>query len=61
VLNYRFMALPRAWKSLDMAPHHKEIKTFPHHKHMGSEKVIGSLAPTLGEVLQEIEGLMILP
>ena len=45
----------------DMAPHHKEIKTFPHHKHIGSEKVIESLAPTLGEVLQEIEGLMILP
>ncbi len=21
----------------DMAPHHKEIKTFPHHKHLGSE------------------------
>ena len=45
----------------DMAPHHKEIKTFPHHKHMGSEKVIESFAPTLGKVLQEIEGLLILP
>ena len=45
----------------DMAPHHKEIKTFPHHKHLVSEKVIESLAPTLGEVFQEIEGLLILP
>jgi hypothetical protein len=45
----------------DMAPHHKEIKTFPHHKHLGSEKVIESLAPSLGEVLQEIEGILILP
>ena len=41
----------------DMAPHHKEIKSFPHHKHIGSKKVIQSFAPTLGEVLQEIEGL----
>ncbi len=45
----------------DMAPHHKEIKTFPHHKHLGSEKVIESFAPSLGEVLQEIEGILILP
>jgi len=43
-----------------MAPHHKEIKTFPHHKHLGSEKVIESLAPSLGEVLQEIEGILII-
>ena len=45
----------------DMAPHHKEIKTFPHHKHLGSEKVIESLAPSLSEVIQEIEGILILP
>ncbi len=45
----------------DMAPHHKEIKTFPHHKHLGSEKVIESIAPRLGEVLHEIEGILILP
>ena len=45
----------------DMAPHHKEIKTFPHHKHMGSEKVIESFAPALGKVLQEIEDILILP
>jgi len=24
----------------DMAPHHIEIETFPHHKHINSEKVI---------------------
>ena len=33
----------------------------PHHKHLGSEKVIESLAPSLGKVLQEIEGILILP
>ena len=45
----------------DMAPHHKEIKTFPHHKHMGSEEVVESIAPSLSEVLQEIEGIQIIP
>ena len=45
----------------DMAPHHKEIKTFPHHKHMGSEEVVESIAPSLNEVLQEIEGILIIP
>ncbi len=44
----------------DMAPHHKEIKTFPHHKHMGSEEVVEALAPSLSEVLQEIEGILII-
>ena len=45
----------------DMAPHHKEIKTSPHHKHVGLEEVIESLAPSLSEVLQEIEGILIIP
>jgi hypothetical protein len=45
----------------DMAPHHKEIKTFPHHKHMGSEEVVESIAPNLSEVLQEIGGILIIP
>ena len=45
----------------DMAPHHKEIKTFPHHKHLSSEKVVEAIAPTLCEVLQEIEVLLSSP
>ena len=42
----------------DMAPHHREIETFPHHKHMNSEKVNKSSTPTLAEVLNEIEDLI---
>jgi len=42
----------------DMAPHHREVKTFPHHKHVNSEKVINSLAPSLVKILDEIEGLL---
>ena len=42
----------------DMAPHHIETETFPHHKHIDSEKVIKSPAPSLAEVFNEIEGLI---
>jgi hypothetical protein len=39
----------------DMAPHHPEIPTFPHHKHIRSNGVINSTPPTLALVLGEIE------
>ena len=43
----------------DMAPHHKEIKTFPHHKHLKSEKIMEAADSDLIKVLDEIEDLMI--
>ena len=39
----------------DIAPHHKEIKTYPHHKHLGIAKVIKASEPCLAGVLGEIE------
>jgi hypothetical protein len=54
-----------AWKNLifryDDAEHHQELHlpSFPHHKHEGSEdNIIASNAPSLAEVLQEIEGIL---
>jgi hypothetical protein len=44
----------------DNTEHHKKLNlpNYPHHKHDGSQdNVISSNAPTLGEVLQEIEGM----
>ena len=38
----------------DMAPHHQEIDTFPHHKHLASDKIIGVSIPTLVRVLGDI-------
>ncbi len=38
----------------DNAPHHREVKSFPRHKHVG-EKVEASDAPDLHDVLQEID------
>jgi hypothetical protein len=42
----------------DMAPHHQEIATFPHHKHISSQDVTVSDAPNLSEILEEIGGLI---
>jgi len=42
----------------DMAPHHKEIPSFPHHKHTSSEAVIASSAPDVAIVLEEIDELI---
>lgn len=38
----------------DNAPHHREIETFPHHKHVG-DRVLPSKEKNLLEVLKEIE------
>jgi hypothetical protein len=41
----------------DNTPHHQKLNlpTFPHHKHDGAEEnVVSSIAPTLGEVLEEV-------
>lgn len=43
----------------DVAPHFKNIETFPHHKHQTNNKVIASKGPSIEEVLYEIEKLMI--
>ncbi|NOX60981.1 MAG: hypothetical protein GXP42_03400 [Chloroflexi bacterium] len=41
----------------DNAPHHPEISTFPHHKHVG-KAVVPSSPPDLIEVLREIDGIL---
>ncbi|MEK7439673.1 MAG: DUF6516 family protein [Chloroflexota bacterium] len=43
----------------DNAPHHPEIETFPHHKHVESEEnIIASQPPDMSEVLVEIDGVI---
>jgi hypothetical protein len=42
----------------DMAPHHQEIKTFPHHKHIHSNNVIQTSTPAFAQVLDEISDLI---
>jgi len=42
----------------DMAPHHREIESFPHHKHIHSNKLTAASAPALAQVLDEIADLI---
>ena len=42
----------------DMAPHHKEIRTFPHHKHVHSDEIRETTAPTVAKILDEIDELI---
>ena len=40
----------------DNAPHHPEIATYPHHKHIGAkERLAPADQPTLNQILAEIE------
>jgi hypothetical protein len=43
----------------DNAPHHPDLETFPHHKHIGpAELPKTSEPPTLSQVFREIERLL---
>jgi hypothetical protein len=43
----------------DNAPHHPEVDTHPHHKHIGPTDILASSTQlTLGQVLAEIEPLL---
>jgi len=41
----------------DNVPHHPEIKTHPHHKHI-RDSVVATQPPDLGEVLREIDAVL---
>ena len=46
----------------DNAPHHPEIPTFPHHKHLGPQDALAeSVEPTLANILDEVERLLASP
>lgn len=42
----------------DMAPHHPEIETFPHHKHVEPNKLKAVTPRSLAAVLDEISDLI---
>jgi len=41
----------------DNVPHHPEVKTHPHHKHVGN-KILPAQPPDLSEVLREIDEMI---
>ena len=42
----------------DNAPHHPELPTFPHHKHILGNKVVSSSEKSLADVLDEIKEII---
>ena len=60
---YRFHFMDSADKMIfryDNAPHHPEVATYPHHKHIrGKEKPKQSKGIGLQEVLSEIERMIV--
>ncbi len=58
---YRYHYMTQDHKMIfryDDAPHHQEISTFPHHKHVG-ENIIESPPPSIKAILTEIEFLVL--
>jgi hypothetical protein len=43
----------------DNAPHHPEIFTFPHHKHIGENRIAPTDQPSISQVLIEIKEYLI--
>lgn len=39
----------------DVAPHFRDVESFPHHKHEIGNRIVASKEPSLKEVLHEIE------
>jgi hypothetical protein len=42
----------------DNAPHHQDVQTYPHHKHLPDNKTIDSNEPDITQVLSEIRILL---
>ena len=58
---YRFQYMSGLEKIVfryDNAPHHPEIESFPHHKHL-SGKVSPSLMPSIADILNEISAIIL--
>lgn len=53
---YQYVRAGVAIFRYDNAPHHTDISTFPHHKHIG-RKTLSAAEPTLSQVLDEITEL----
>lgn len=56
---YTYIAGGKRVFRYDNAPHHPEIDTHPHHKHIGErDKISAAEEPTLSQVLSEIQDIL---
>lgn len=54
---YQYVRAGEAMLRYDSAPHHPDLPTFPHHKHVGNER-LPAAEPTLSQVLNEVTSLL---
>jgi hypothetical protein len=54
---YQFVSQSQTLFRYDNAPHHPQIVTFPHHKHIGA-KIMPALEPEFSQVLAEALSLV---
>ena len=54
---YQYVRASQAVLRYDSAPHHPDLPTFPHHKHVGNER-LPAAEPTLSQVLKEVATLL---
>jgi uncharacterized protein DUF6516 len=54
---YQYVSAGEAVFRYDNAPHHPNLVNFPHHKHVGREK-LPATEPTLSQVLDEVAALL---
>lgn len=56
---YTYMRNDKRMFRYDNAPHHPEISTFPHHKHIGmTDSLSATQEPTLAQILAEINSYL---
>ncbi len=51
---YSFLQRNKVIFRYDNAPHHKEITSFPHHKHTSNEKIIATKEPNIFRIKKEV-------
>jgi hypothetical protein len=54
---YQYIRAGEAVLRYDNAPHHPDLPGFPHHKHVGKER-LSAAEPTLSQVLDEVASLL---
>lgn len=57
--SYQYMRNGERVFRYDNAPHHPEIGSFPHHKHVGATNTLSdTLEPHLGQIIAEIKSFL---
>ncbi|MDH4164548.1 MAG: DUF6516 family protein [Nitrospirota bacterium] len=59
---YRFQYMTKSGRMIfryDNAPHHPALSSFPHHKHISSDKAVPSTMPSIKDLLNEISAMIL--